>query len=64
LGDKPTVDALTVRKDLDPDAYAAFAMKWIAQGAKIVGGCCEVGPAHIATLAQRIKAEGHRIVAP
>ena len=64
LADKPTVDALTARQDLGPDAYAAFAMGWIAQGATIVGGCCEVGPAHIARLAETITAAGHRIVAP
>lgn len=64
LGDKPTVDALTARQDLDPDAYAAFAMDWIATGATIVGGCCEVGPAHIARLAETITGAGHRIIAP
>ncbi|WP_333712696.1 homocysteine S-methyltransferase family protein [Yoonia sp.] len=64
LADKPTVDALTARADLDPEAYAAFAMGWIAQGATIVGGCCEVGPAHIARLAEAITSAGHRIVAP
>ncbi|EBA13566.1 homocysteine S-methyltransferase family protein [Roseobacter sp. CCS2] len=64
LGDKPTVDALTARHDLGPDEYAAFAMQWVAQGATIVGGCCEVGPAHIAKLADSITAAGHRIVAP
>ncbi|MFT6074846.1 MAG: homocysteine S-methyltransferase [Yoonia sp.] len=64
LQNKPTVDALTARQDLDPDAYATFAMKWIDQGATIVGGCCEVGPAHIAKIAETITAAGHRIVAP
>lgn len=64
LGDKPTVDALTARQDLGPDAYARHAMGWIAQGATIVGGCCEVGPAHIARLADEIRAAGHPIVAP
>jgi len=64
LETRPTVDALTARKDLDPDAYAAFVMDWIAQGATIVGGCCEVGPAHIARMAQRITEAGHRIVSP
>ena len=64
LGDKPTVDALTARKDLDPDAYASFAMDWIAKGATIVGGCCEVGPAHIAKLADEIRKAGHTIVTP
>ena len=49
---------------LSADAYAAFAMKWIGQGATIVGGCCEVGPAHIAKMAETITAAGHRIVAP
>ena len=64
LEDNPTVDALTARKDLDPDAYATFAMQWISQGATIVGGCCEVGPAHIAKMSEVILAAGHRIVAP
>jgi S-methylmethionine-dependent homocysteine/selenocysteine methylase len=61
LGHRPTVDALTARTDLTPDAYASFAMGWIAQGATIVGGCCEVGPAHIAELASRIRAAGHTL---
>jgi homocysteine S-methyltransferase len=64
LGDKPTVDALTARHDLGPDEYARFAMGWIAKGATIVGGCCEVGPAHIAKLSEEITAAGHRITAP
>lgn len=61
LVDQPTVDALEQRKDLGPKDYAAFAMDWIAQGATIVGGCCEVGPAHISELARQIKAAGHDI---
>ncbi|MGJ8622699.1 MAG: homocysteine S-methyltransferase family protein [Yoonia sp.] len=64
LKDKPTVDALTARTDLDPDAYADFVMQWIDKGATIVGGCCEVGPAHIARMAETIKEAGHTIVAP
>ncbi|NNG03563.1 MAG: homocysteine S-methyltransferase family protein [Inquilinus sp.] len=38
------------RDDLDPEAYAAHVARWIAAGARLVGGCCEVGPAHIARL--------------
>ena len=57
----PTVDALEQRKDLGPKDYAQFAMHWIAQGATIVGGCCEVGPDHIAELATQLKAAGHTI---
>ena len=62
LKDKPTVDALTARRDLSPAAYAQTALGWIARGATIVGGCCEVGPKHIAYLAEAIRVAGHRIV--
>lgn len=62
LRDNPTVDALSARRDLDPAAYADFAMGWVAQGATIIGGCCEVGPDHIAELARRLKDAGHDIV--
>ncbi|MBQ4823947.1 homocysteine S-methyltransferase family protein [Leisingera sp. HS039] len=62
LKDAPTVDALEQRQDLGPVAYAEFAMGWVAQGATITGGCCEVGPEHIAELARQLRAAGHRIV--
>ncbi|MEM9475115.1 MAG: homocysteine S-methyltransferase family protein [Pseudomonadota bacterium] len=61
LEDRPTVDVLTKRTDLTPAAYADFAMAWVAQGATLVGGCCEVGPAHIAAIAARLRAEGYVI---
>lgn len=50
-----TVDVLEKREDLDPAAYALFAEQWAANGASIIGGCCEVGPEHIRTLASRLK---------
>lgn len=62
LQDSPTVDALTARSDLGPDRYADHVMNWIAQGATIVGGCCETGPAHIAEIARRLRAAGHPII--
>lgn len=62
LEDKPTVAALTHRHDLTPEKYVGFAMGWVAQGATIVGGCCDVGPAHIAALAAALRAAGHRVV--
>ncbi len=62
LGDKPTVDSLSLRRDFTPDLYADHVMAWIASGATIVGGCCEVGPAHIAEIARRLCAAGHTIV--
>lgn len=33
-----------------PDAYSRFAVHWLKLGASIVGGCCGVGPAHIASV--------------
>lgn len=51
-----TVDSLKARTDLGPEAYAKFAQGWIDAGATLIGGCCEVGPAHIAELARRFKA--------
>lgn len=51
-----TVDMLSARRDLGPNAYADFADGWAANGATIIGGCCEVGPAHITELSRRLKA--------
>ncbi len=50
-----TVDKLETRSDLSPKLYADFVDSWIALGATIVGGCCEVGPAHIREIAARVK---------
>ncbi|MDE0392514.1 MAG: homocysteine S-methyltransferase family protein [Rhodospirillales bacterium] len=58
-----TVEALEARDDLGPAAYADHAMDWVAAGASIVGGCCEIGPGHIAALGQRLVADGHELVA-
>jgi len=62
LGDAPTVDALTLRRDFTPEMYAEHAVRWANQGATIIGGCCEVGPAHIAAVAAALTAAGHMIV--
>lgn len=39
-----------MRGDLDPQAYLEWAQRWHAQGATLIGGCCGIGPAHIAVL--------------
>ena len=62
LKDAPTVAELTHRHDLTPEKYTEFAMGWVAQGATIVGGCCEVGPAHIRALHDALIAAGHEVV--
>jgi homocysteine S-methyltransferase len=61
LPDGNHAPAYCARHDLTPAAYADFAMGWIGQSATIVGGCCEVGPAHIRHLHDRLLAEGHQI---
>ena len=58
-----SVDVLDARDDLDPPAYAKHALGWAAAGATILGGCCEIGPAHIAELARQLGREGYAIAA-
>jgi S-methylmethionine-dependent homocysteine/selenocysteine methylase len=42
------------RADLGPTAYARFAEQWRDMGADILGGCCGIGPDHIAELRSRL----------
>lgn len=56
-----TVEVLEAREDLDAEAYAKFAMKWVEEGAQLVGGCCEVGPQHISYLSQALQNAGYTI---
>ena len=35
---------------ISPEAYAAEAQKWVAQGVQVIGGCCGIGPKHIQVL--------------
>lgn len=56
-----TVDVLEARRDLGPESYAEFASDWVSRGAHIVGGCCEVGPEHIAVLHERLSKSGYEI---
>ena len=54
-----TVDVLKAREDLTPELYGEHALGWVAVGARIIGGCCEVGPAHIAHLSRALREAGH-----
>lgn len=38
------------RDELTPEAYHDTCQDWIAQGASIVGGCCQMFPEHISAL--------------
>jgi S-methylmethionine-dependent homocysteine/selenocysteine methylase len=39
-----------IRKDLTPEGYLRFAREWAQRGADIIGGCCGIGPEHVAAL--------------
>jgi S-methylmethionine-dependent homocysteine/selenocysteine methylase len=43
-----------LREDLDPASYLGWAQGWLAEGASIIGGCCGIGPEHIAHLKARL----------
>ena len=43
-----------IRTDLDPKGYLAFAEDWKKRGADIIGGCCGIGPEHIAALRAKL----------
>ncbi|MDE2219943.1 MAG: homocysteine S-methyltransferase family protein [Gammaproteobacteria bacterium] len=44
------VELSDIRADLSPAAYRRWAESWVAGGASIIGGCCGIGPEHIAAL--------------
>jgi len=56
-----TVDVLAAREELTPDVYATMALGWLDQGATLLGGCCEVGPDHIAALATAVSERGKEL---
>lgn len=44
-----------IRKDLDPTGYLDFVDTWCHNGATIIGGCCGIGPGHIAAIHDWLK---------
>jgi 5-methyltetrahydrofolate--homocysteine methyltransferase len=41
--------------DMTPEDMANFSKKYVALGAKIVGGCCGNTPEHVAAIAKAVK---------
>jgi len=58
---RQNVSVLAGRPDLTPERFAGIALGWVRDGATIVGGCCEIGPAHIAALAAVLTEAGYEI---
>jgi S-methylmethionine-dependent homocysteine/selenocysteine methylase len=44
-----------IRADLTPERYLGFARDWAERGATIIGGCCGIGPDHVAALAAGLR---------
>ena len=47
-------DGSMLREDLDPPGYLAWANDWRERGASMIGGCCGIGPEHIAELKRNL----------
>ncbi|MNI88741.1 homocysteine methyltransferase [compost metagenome] len=43
-----------LREDLDPPGYLSWAQDWRQRGASLLGGCCGIGPEHIAELKRNL----------
>ena len=43
-----------MRVDLQPAHYARLARRWVERGAQLIGGCCGIGPEHIAELDRQL----------
>jgi S-methylmethionine-dependent homocysteine/selenocysteine methylase len=41
---------------ISPEDFAAEAQGWLSMGARVVGGCCGIGPEHIRLLNERLSA--------
>lgn len=54
---KGGIAALGKRRDLTAELYADMAQRWLDAGARVVGGCCEVGPTYISEMHDRFSAQ-------
>jgi 5-methyltetrahydrofolate--homocysteine methyltransferase len=52
---KPRMEGREVVYDATPEDMAAYARKFVALGARVVGGCCGSTPTHIAAIATAVK---------
>ena len=55
VGHTDAIQGWTCTTDCPPAAYAHAAAGWIAQGARIVGGCCGTTADHVAALAALLR---------
>ena len=43
--------------EISPEDFATEAEGWVAMGARVVGGCCGIGPDHVRAVAERLVAQ-------
>lgn len=55
LGTPGTPPGAARSEDLSPDAFACRALRWVEQGARVIGGCCGTRPAHIRAAIRAVK---------
>jgi S-methylmethionine-dependent homocysteine/selenocysteine methylase len=56
-----TVEHLQERQDMCAQRYNSYGLKWAEAGARILGGCCGIGPEHIQGLHDALIEAGHEI---
>lgn len=56
-----SVSLLAERADITPEVYSDFAIGWANEGARLIGGCCEVSPAHMLNLSRQLEAQGYNL---
>ena len=55
---RPERGAIPLQSHLTPDRYRLWVAEWIHAGATLLGGCCGIGPAHIAVLREQLERQG------
>jgi len=55
-------DTLEAREEITPQFYAQQVKHWINDGARVVGGCCEITPTHIQQLVEDLKADQIKLI--
>lgn len=50
VSDTPYAGISLLRPDMTPPHYLQWVQKWVDDGSLIVGGCCGIGPEHIAEI--------------
>lgn len=56
------VETLEARDDISPGVYSDLVQHWLADGADVAGGCCEITPLHIQRLAVDLTSAKYKLI--